>query len=100
MMNNEIPDDQLDRLKSQWEQRWKSNLARREEEAKQKRNDRDMLVNQMNEQQQQADLDNIMMQQQQTMQLYGNGMGPRHMPVPYQQYAQRGYHQPQYQGGL
>ena len=50
MMNNEIPDDQLDRLKSQWEQRWKSNLARREEEAKQKRNDRDMLESQLNEQ--------------------------------------------------
>ena len=42
---NEIPDDQLDRLKSQWEQRWQSNLQRLDEEAKEKANTRDILVN-------------------------------------------------------
>jgi len=32
--NGEIGDDQLDRLKSLWEQRWVKNLRQAEEEAK------------------------------------------------------------------
>lgn len=36
--NSDFSDDQIDRLKSQWEQRWRSNLQRLEEEAIAKKN--------------------------------------------------------------
>ena len=56
MVSNEIPEDGLDRLKSQWEQRWKNNLLTLEEEAKEKKNARNNIANQLNQQQNQEHL--------------------------------------------